>query len=485
MDVSHGSQKISFYGIPKDIDQRTIYIKFPDGVKVMSVYTQDIEHVQKDEATLKHESKILSLKKEVRLITNQLNTYKDEETLILSNRNINNSNSDISAESLSKMADLYRIRLLYVRNQMDQLTFKTDSINMEIYKIQNIFNRNLTASRDFQLVAEVFASQKQNVNVTISYWDHRAHWKSNYSFRLNQIDQPILFENNASVFQNTGENWENIQLVLATGDPNRSFLAPVLTPWFLQYFDQMLPLGGIGVGGSRSNEIVYFLDGVRVNDDQSNTRTAQTNSADIQENITYSQYSLPFPVTILHENNSSEFTIKTDTLNSILKYYCVPTMNNRVFLKAGIADWENYNLTSGDVKIYFENTYSGTSRLDVSSAEDTLHFSLGQDIAIHCETKKLKSYKKNLAFSGKKEIIEAKEFTIKNNKSYPIEIEIQERIPISTDKEMEIELLENSKGQFIKDTGIIIWKVKLKPAEKISKTWSYSITLPKNKNVQL
>lgn len=514
MEISPGNQKYIFYGVPHDIDQRTIYVKFPSNIKVTSVFTQNNnDESQKDELALNLENKISNVRKEIRYTEILLNTYKDEETLILTNKNMSGSESGVSSESLAKMADLYRTRLLFVRKQIYELTYKTDSLNSEIFNTQKTLHVHRPQRNDQQLVTEVYSTQKQKIEVIISYLDPRASWRSNYSFRLNQIDQPVLLENNAAVYQNTGENWKDIQLVLATGDPNRSFIAPVVTPWFLQYLDQIFPLGGvnsrnggeISVRGSRSNETVYFLDGVRQTGnmipqsevdlhskqrelpikDQSNMRAAQNYNPNIQENVTFSQYKIPHEVTIDHENKSNELKIKTDTLNSILHYYCVPSINNKVFLKAGIPNWENYNLTSGDVKIYFENTYSGISYLDVSSAEDTLHFSLGQDIAILCESKKIKTFKKSLAFSGKKEITEAKEYTIKNNKSYEIDVEVQERIPLSTDKDMEVKLLDSSDGNFDKDTGIITWKVKLKPAEKTTKTWSYSITIPKSKNIQL
>ena len=46
---------------------------------------------------------------------------------------------------------------------------------------------------------------------------------------------------------------------------------------------------------------------------------------------------------------------------------------------AKIANWEQYNLLSGEVNLFFESTFVGKSLLDVTNTDDTLIFSLGRD----------------------------------------------------------------------------------------------------------
>ncbi len=484
VNVVKGSNNFMFYGIP-DVDQNTISVKLPNAIQVKSVSGKRKDETIKDDFTKSQERRISEIRNIKDLNEIILATYKDEESLIIGNKILNTSQNGVNAESLSKMADLYRSRLLAVREKVFSLTKKSDSLDTEIQTIQNNINSHFKKQSPLVLSVDAFSDQIGSFEVTISYLDYRANWSSSYAFRLSQLNQPILLDNTAMISQNTGELWENISLALATGDPRRSFNAPVLSPWFLQYIQQIQPLGNeISVRGSRSNENVYFLDGVRVKD-QSNVRTIQDLDPTIRENITYTQFNIPYLVSIESVDKGKEITLKTDTINSHLQYYCVPSMNNRVFLKAGLIDWNKYNLTSGEVKIYFENTYTGTTFLNASTSEDTLQISLGQDIAILCETKKIKSFKKNLTLSSKKELTETKEFTIRNNKSYEIKIEIQERIPISTDKDMEVVLLESSGGVLNKETGIITWNAILKPGEKTSKQWSYAVTIPKSKNIQL
>lgn len=45
---------------------------------------------------------------------------------------------------------------------------------------------------------------------------------------------------NANVYQTSGENWNNIKLVLSTGNPNDNNSKPLINPWFISYVDAQM-----------------------------------------------------------------------------------------------------------------------------------------------------------------------------------------------------------------------------------------------------
>jgi hypothetical protein len=67
-----------------------------------------------------------------------------------------------------------------------------------------------------------------------------------------------------------------------------------------------------------------------------------------------------------------------------------------------------------------------------------------------------------------------------NNKSEEVEILIQEQIPVSTSEDIEITLLEISGANFNKETGVLEWKIALKPGESKELTYIYEIDMPYN-----
>ena len=475
IDVAIGNNQFIFSGIPDVIDYRTITISLPKQIRVLSVHFQDKPESVKDDEFLKLQN-LLSLMNETKEENNILIlNYVDEESLILSNKILTNDKSLLSAEALAKMADFYRVRLLDIRKNIHHLKHKNDSLEIEIKNI----NEKMEEVKPFQyskyLVVNIQSDIKGIFDVEVDYLHPNANWTSNYALRLLEINQPIALDHIAEINQNTGENWENIDLILATGDPKRSFSIPHLNTWFLKYRqEEILSRQHL----ERNN--VFFIDGVQI---QSNSRVDDEEL--FRENFTFSQYIIPFKVNVNHGIQNIGISIKSDTLNSVLNYYCVPSYSNKVFLKAGLIDWTKHSLSSGDVKVYFESTYTGITYLNTFTSDDTLQVSLGQDIAVNCTSKKVKSFKKSLAFSNKKEQTEIMEFTIKNNKSYPIELEVQERMPVSTDKDMKIVLLESAGGTLDEASGFITWKLKLNSGEKVVNQWTYAITYPESKSIQL
>ena len=75
--------------------------------------------------------------------------------------------------------------------------------------------------------------------------------------------------------------------------------------------------------------------------------------------------------------------------------------------------------------------------------------------------------------------------TVKNTRSQAIEIDLEDQVPISTIKEIEVKVKEISNARHFTNVGKLRWKMKLQPGETRSVTFSFSIKYPKNKQIKL
>jgi uncharacterized protein (TIGR02231 family) len=162
----------------------------------------------------------------------------------------------------------------------------------------------------------------------------------------------------------------------------------------------------------------------------------------------------------------------------------VPKLDPSVFLIAKVTDYGQYNLIPAYASIFFEDTYIGQSFIDPKTVADTLALSLGRDENISIKRAKpidIKSEKKIIG-NTKKEVI-TYEITIKNNKRVAVLIEIFDQIPISRQKDIEIDVDKNelSGADYNKDFGKLSWRVKLEPNSSKRLRFGYSIKYPKDK----
>ena len=72
---------------------------------------------------------------------------------------------------------------------------------------------------------------------------------------------------------------------------------------------------------------------------------------------------------------------------------------------------------------------------------------------------------------------------IKNNKKQAINMIVLDQVPVSQLEEIEVKLLESSKGKLDKDTGELKWKFNLSPAELKEFDLQYSVKYPKHKSL--
>ena len=146
---------------------------------------------------------------------------------------------------------------------------------------------------------------------------------------------------------------------------------------------------------------------------------------------------------------------------------------------------DKYNFSTGQLSLYFEGTYIGNSVLNANDVDDTLRVSLGPDIAVSTKLDKVRDYNKTSFLSSKKQIQSGWDIQVKNNKTTPIDIIVQDRIPLSTDSDMEIEVKELNGGKLSPGSGIVEWTATLRPGEQLKKRLAYVVRIPKDRKVQL
>ena len=186
-------------------------------------------------------------------------------------------------------------------------------------------------------------------------------------------------------------------------------------------------------------------------------------------------------------SDTKSYTVKIDEIKAPAEYqyYCAPKLDKDVFLTAMLTNWEKYNLLEGQANIFFENTYLGTSLMDVRFLQDTLNISLGRDKNILVERKKLKENSKKEIFGNENISYRDWEINIRNSKKAKINLMLEDQFPLSMDERIIV------KKEFVNEaivndlTGIITWKVNVEPEKSKKLNYKYSVKYPKNTFVGL
>jgi TonB-dependent SusC/RagA subfamily outer membrane receptor len=211
------------------------------------------------------------------------------------------------------------------------------------------------------------------------------------------------------------------------------------------------------------------------------TKKGMDDYTEINENQLNVSFDIDIPYDILSNSKPHSVALKEIKLPATYKYYAAPRVEKEAFLLAEINDYSKYNLLPGEANIIFEGLYVGKTVINPNQTSDTLNLSMGRDKKITIKREKVVDKSGTRFLSSKKEQTFTFDITVRNNKKEAADIMLKDQYPLSTDKEIEIELLESSSAKENKETGILTWSLKLNPNETKKVRISYKVKYPKDK----
>ncbi len=205
----------------------------------------------------------------------------------------------------------------------------------------------------------------------------------------------------------------------------------------------------------------------------------------VKDNELNVTFDIDLPYDVPGNGKEQNVSLKEFPVNTLYKYYAVPKLDKDAYLLGELADWEKLNLLPGEANIIFEGTYIGKSYIDPNSTMDTLNLTLGKDKRIVVKKEKLKDFSSVKFLGSNKKQLFTYELTVKNNKKEAIQMLLKDQYPLSTNKEIEVELTETSEAANNTELGVLTWKLQLAPGEVKKLRVSYSVKYPKDKYLNL
>jgi hypothetical protein len=254
INVSKGKTTLIFKGLPSKIRPESIQAKASNDVMIVSV-THNLDYlnkttVSKEITTLNTRRRILI--DSIKMVNNYKAVYTEEKEMIIANKSIAGDNG-VNVNELEQAATFFRKRLTEIESSSHKLENTLYNLKSDLVTIsQQLMALNAKIDLPTSLVTVVVSSEiETKSNILLNYFIEDAGWIPAYDIRIKDVNEPLALFYKAKVSQNTGENWDNIDLTLSTGNPSISNNQPELLPYFLTFNNYYNNQPGILYGSKR------------------------------------------------------------------------------------------------------------------------------------------------------------------------------------------------------------------------------------------
>lgn len=522
-----GRTKLIFSGISAYADPQSIQFSGDGKYRLVSVSTEmdflAAELFNPRIAVLKDSLEILKDREQAN--ADQISSYMVENDLLNSNKKLGGQNQNLTVAQIKEAADFYRTRTLEINNKLSKLRKEQQKLSELIEKtryqlVELNFNEN---QRSNQVIVLVDTDEAVSMNSTLKYLVSDCGWAANYDLSATDLNQKINLKYKAQVYNNTGSDWTNVDLILSTGDPRLSASHPELSPWYLNYYEASKLSGkksyyapqvtqedyrqqaqsNIDWANQRAYDN-YILDDEKIQIDnqfnvginnpqqfgkaeeimrQLGNATVAMRQIEISE-LT-AEFIIPNKFSCPSDAKPYMVDVKDMNIDATFSHITVPKLDNGAFLLAHIVGWQDLELIPGPTNVYFGGEYVGVSQIDTRNVSDTLSLSFGRDnkVVVMRKLKKEMSSKKVIGGSKKESYLY--EIVVRNNRNVPIKIDVYDQVPISRSSDITVTVDNISGGKNDTETGEVAWEYTLQPGEVKSIEIGYTVKYPKDANINM
>ncbi len=307
-----------------------------------------------------------------------------------------------------------------------------------------------------------------------------ASWAPTYDARLRTEPRLVELGYFGLVRNATGEDWNNVALVLSTARPSLGGGSAEPNPWIIDVNHAqptIMPiLNGARRGGAApleqqalsnrralANSNILAMDGggfiaagsttLGFNNDAVNWQTATVDTG-----ATSATFSIKDPVTLPGDNTPRRVAITTASLNAQLQYQSVPRSAETAFLSAYINNKTDAPLLPGELNVFLDDNFVAAGRHAAATMPgERFQLALGADEGIAIKRRLVNRLSETVGLSGKTTRVTYEyQFSVTNNKKSAHRVMFKDVLPVSRDEKVVVKLLEPTEREIVKAEDITV-----------------------------
>ncbi|OMQ22441.1 DUF4139 domain-containing protein [Serratia oryzae] len=487
-----GESEVVFTNIASGVNEQSLMLDADNGVVVQS------SSVKRDFLTENISPEVVQLTTQIEAATreqSQLNVQREviqaQLSVLESNKALGGEKEGASVEQINQMLELVSKRMSEALLADIDIKEKIAAIDKNIEKLNSQLEeaQQKTGQAVNQVVVKFYTPKAVTSDIKLSYVIQDAGWVPTYDVRVENINHPVKLSYKANVFQNSGINWNKVNLTLSSGNPSEGAQAPRLAPWYLDLYKdyarskrvaQEVPMPAMAPA-PMADASTATLAGELV---QKANRKSLSEYVVTDVGGVNTRFSISLPYNIAADGKAHAVLIKDVDVQGDYRYMVVPKLEQDAFLQVQLKDWENLNLLPGKSSIFFEGSFVGQGEINIKNAKETLDLSLGRDkkIIINRENDKQLTAKSEF-FGNSASQQYSYVMEVKNTRKEPIKLVVLDQVPISRDSSITVDGLSYDGANYNKDTGEVQWVLDLAPNQARKLGLSYTVKYPKDQRV--
>lgn len=523
--LEKGRNKVIFSGISAFADPQSIRFTSEADYHLLSLSTEmDFIAAEQFNPRIGYLNDSLEKMKDKRQENDDMiGAFNAEIGILNTNKDIGGENQNLTVAQIKEAADFYRKRTLEINTSLSKIRKENKRLDVLIENMRfQLVELNYTENqRSNQVIVLIDVDKNMKISSKLKYLVSDCGWAAIYDLTAEDLKGPIDLKYKAQVYNNTGNEWNNVDLVLSTGDPRLSASHPEMTPWIINYYstgeytkqkyapktvmtdyrqqavtdinsanDRVYDNYVNKDGNLESNQLLngrftgnsFEWDAMKANNPKVNQQVAMR-QIEISELTT--EFSIKNKFSCPSDSKPYLVDVKQIALQASFSHISIPKLDNAAFLMANIVGWQELELIPGPTNVYFGGAYVGMSEINTRNVSDTLSLSFGRDnkVLVMRKLKNELSTKKVIG-SSKKDAYQY-EIVIRNNRDVPIKIEVYDQIPISRNSEITVTADQTSGAQYNLENGELKWEKTIAPSNLATMELGYSVRYPKNYNIEV
>ncbi|MBC8370457.1 MAG: DUF4139 domain-containing protein [Planctomycetes bacterium] len=360
--------------------------------------------------------------------------------------------------------------------RIDLLADEISDVELQIYGAQRESGKRIREAR-----IKCYAQELTSSTLRLSYLVSKVNWQPAYDVRINPDLTGVNVNFMGEVSQNSGEDWNGVQLALSTSTPSVGLDPPsvVRRSVSVEQNGELLALGYAGSDSSTSRDDNFI----------SPPASIAAPSVKVTDFGITTQYILPGKIDVASNGEAHRFAVRTIPLEVTPERYVVPSQSDNAYLRAEVTHTGDSVLLAGRAKIFLGPDFLGESSFPLLRQGDATTLNLGIDPNLEIVFETVKDYRDDpgsFSLSSTSTITRRYRAALRLSPAAhgKITVVVEDALPTSDSDEVEVEIGEISPAAVAtedalrdrQEKGLYRWTFLLHPGESKAVRWGYELS---------